>query len=97
MPYQLTRLKVEDYAKWKPVFDEVRTSRMVIGCKSTRLFRSADKPNEIIVIREWDNLENARRFVQSEDLRKAMERAGVADRPDVYYLDEVELLGEHSR
>jgi len=97
MPYLLVRLKVEDYAKWKPVFDEVRTWRMVSGLKSTRLFRSADNPNEIIVIREWDDLENARRFAQSEDLRKAMERAGVADRPDFYYLDEVELLAERAQ
>ena len=31
--------------------------------------------------------EQARAFVSSEDLRAAMERAGVADQPDIFFLD----------
>jgi hypothetical protein len=42
---------------------------------------------------EWDSLENARRFADAEDLREAMQRAGVTDEPDVYFLEEVERLG----
>ncbi len=39
---------------------------------------------------EVDDLEKARQFVQSEDLRQAMERSGVAGQPDVYFLDLVD-------
>ena len=39
---------------------------------------------------EWDDLEKARQFVQSEDLRQAMESAGVSDQPDIYFLDKIE-------
>jgi hypothetical protein len=35
-------------------------------------------------------IEKARQFAQSEDLRETMQRAGVADQPDVYFLEEVE-------
>jgi len=35
-------------------------------------------------------MDKARQFVQSEESREAMERAGVADQPDVYFVDEVE-------
>ncbi|MBV9280920.1 MAG: cyclase, partial [Chloroflexi bacterium] len=52
------------------------------------LFRNADDPNEVIAIFEWDDLEKARQFAQSDDLRETMQRAGVADRPDVYFLEE---------
>ena len=54
--------------------------------------RNADNPNEIVVIFEWDSLENARRFAQSEDLKKTMQRAGVIDKPDVYLLEEIERV-----
>jgi len=38
------------------------------------------------------SLENARRFANAADLREAMQRAGVADQPHVYFLEEVEQL-----
>ena len=54
--------------------------------------RDSDDPNELLILVEWDSLENARRFANAGDLREAMQRAGVADQPDVYFLEEVELL-----
>ena len=52
--------------------------------------RNAGDPSELVILLEWDSSENARRF--AEDLREAMQRAGVADRPDVYVLEEVERV-----
>jgi heme-degrading monooxygenase HmoA len=49
-------------------------------------------PNELVILLEWDSSENARRFADAEDLREAMQRAGVADWPDVYVLEEVERV-----
>ena len=88
MTFVLVRHKVQDFAKWKPVYDEHQAARKAGGSKGARLFRSADNPNEVILLFEWDQLKNARQFIQSEDLRKVMEKAGVADRPDVYFLEE---------
>jgi hypothetical protein len=39
-------------------------------------------------------MEKARQFVQSKDLREAMQRAGVSEQPDMYFLDDVERVGE---
>jgi heme-degrading monooxygenase HmoA len=88
--FVLIRHKVQDYAKWKPSFDEHGATRKAAGSKGAQLFRSADNPNEVIALMEWDQLKNARQFTQSQDLKKAMEKAGVADKPDVYFLEEVE-------
>ena len=90
MPYVLIRHKVEDYAKWKTIFDEHGATRGAAGCKGGQLLRNADDPNELVILFEWDDLDKARQFGQSDDLRETMERAGVADRPDVYFLDEIE-------
>lgn len=92
MTYLLVRHKDKDYTKWKTVFDEHNATRKASGSRGGRLFRNADNPNEIVVIFEWDSLENARRFAQSEDLKKTMQRAGVIDKPDVYLLEEIERV-----
>ena len=90
MPYVLVRHKVEDYAKWKPVFDEHAVTREGSGSQGGYLLRNADNPNELVVLLEWDDLAKARQFTQSEDLKAAMQRAGVADMPDIYFLEEVD-------
>ena len=54
--------------------------------------RNAFDPNELVILLEWDSSENARHFVNADETREAMQRAGVADRPDVYVLEEVERV-----
>lgn len=92
MPYSLSRLKVEDYAKWKPVFDQLSAARKASGgAKKGILLRDADNPNEITILIEWDNLENARKFIQSDVVKNALKKSG-AIRSDFYYLNEVEQV-----
>jgi heme-degrading monooxygenase HmoA len=90
MPYLLIRHKVKDYAKWKPIFDEHGASRRQSGSRGGFLFRNASDPNELVILLEWDDLNKARQFAESEDLKKAMERAGVAEKPDLYFLEKLE-------
>jgi heme-degrading monooxygenase HmoA len=90
VPYSLVRHRVEDYERWKLVFDEHRPAVKQSGSKGGRLLRSADDPYEIVILLEWDNLENARQFYGSDDLRETMQRAGVAGQADIYFLEEVE-------
>ncbi|SNQ62374.1 cyclase [Candidatus Methanoperedens nitratireducens] len=92
MVYLLAIGKVKDYSKWKPMFDEFANSRKEYGSKGGRLFRIADKPNELAILYEWESIEKARKFAQSEDLKKYFERAGVIGKPEFYYLEEVEQL-----
>lgn len=90
MPYVLVRHRVEDYAKWKSVFDEHGSSREANGSKGGYLLRNADDPNELVIILEWDDLAKMRQFTESDDLKEAMRRAGVADMPDIYFLEEAD-------
>ncbi len=92
MPYVLIRTKVQDYAQWRPVFDEDGVNRQANGSRGGQLFRSASDPNELVILFEWDNLEKARQFSQSEDLRQAMQRSGVAGQPDIYFLKDGEQI-----
>ena len=92
MPYALIRHKVEDFEKWKPIFDEDAENREANGSMGGYLFRNADDPNEVLVLFEWDELDKVRRYGQTDELRQKMQQAGVDDRPDFYFLEEVERM-----
>lgn len=92
MSHVLIRLTTQDYAKWKPVFDEYASVRRTSGSHGGQLFRNADSPNEVLVLWDWDSRKNAQDFFTSPALRETMQKAGVTGRPDVYYLDEGERV-----
>ena len=43
--------------------------------------------NEVVVLFEWDSVENAQAFASSDNLREAMQKAGVVSKPNIYFLD----------
>jgi hypothetical protein len=90
MPYLLLRHKVTDYEQWKSAFDAQSVTRQANGSRGGQLFRSASDPNELVVLLEWDVLETARQYAQSEELRELMRRAGVVGRPTISFLKDGE-------
>jgi len=84
----LGQLKIENYDKWKPFFDERSTMRKEAGCKEAILFRNSDDPNDVLILFKWDNKENARKYMESESLKKFLKNAG-ADIVKIKYLDEM--------
>ena len=92
MPYELSILKVEDYAKWKSGFDSEDgiALRKAGEMKSYQIFPNEDDPNTVVILTEFDNLDKARKFMQSEELQEAMKRSGVVSTLGTYYLGEVE-------
>jgi quinol monooxygenase YgiN len=90
MPFILVHHKVADYATWKPFFDQHAATRKASGCQGGQLFRTAHDANELVMILQWDNMEKARQFAQSSDLREVMQKAGVIGQPEVYFLETIE-------
>jgi hypothetical protein len=86
MPSLLIRHHVADYAAWKVVFDEQELTRRANGSRGGRLFHNSSDPNEVLLLLEWDDLDRARLFADSDDLREAMARSGVTDQPDIWFL-----------
>ncbi|MFW6162567.1 MAG: hypothetical protein ACODAJ_07330 [Planctomycetota bacterium] len=54
------------------------------------MFRNADDPDELLILLEWSSARQAREFMASEELRRAMEESGVRDEPDVWFLEEAD-------
>ena len=86
MIHMLVRHKVSDFAKWKPVYDAHDSARRSAGLKEEHLLRNVDDPNEVILLFSAEDMDRAKAFAASDDLRQAMQKAGVTDKPDVYFL-----------
>ena len=88
MAHLLVHHKVEDYRKWKLAFDEHAAYRSKNGSKGGKVFRSSSDPNEVFVLLEWDSIENAKKFAQSDQTKEVMKDAGVVGMPAIYFVEE---------
>lgn len=88
MAHLLVHHKIEEYTKWKSAFDDHSGHRAENGSMGGKVFRNADDPNDIFVLLEVSSVENAKKFAQSEDLKEAMQKAGVQGMLAIYFVEE---------
>ena len=91
MPFLLIRHKVPDFDTWQRSFDQDAGIRRANGSSGWRIFRGGSDPDEVWVLLEWDDLMRARLFANSDDLIDQLIRAGVANHPDYWFLEEMNL------
>ncbi len=89
MVYVMAKLKIEDYDKWKPVFDERKSIRKEAGSKEGILYRNSANSNELVIFFDWEDMEKAEKFFKSESLKKALNKGG-AELIETTYLEEIE-------
>ncbi len=88
MAHMLIKHHVQDYARWRAVFDDKADLRIENGETYAHVFRNADDPDNVVIMFRWDTLEHARRYAQDPRLKAAMQEAGVMGLPEVIFLDE---------
>ena len=93
MPHVLVHQRIEEFDRWKEVFDRLAPARAAASCRSTALFRNLEDPHEVVVLFEFDDLARAREHMTSPELRKAWRDAGVTDPGTRTVLDAVRLDG----
>lgn len=86
--FMLIRHKVRDFSAWKAAYDAHRTKRIDAGLTDKQLLRGASDPNEVVLLMEAKEVNRARAFSESADLRETMQKAGVVDKPDIYFLND---------
>jgi quinol monooxygenase YgiN len=96
MVHVLVRHKVSDYNRWKQAFDSHLNTRKHGGETGFRIFHTVDDPREVVLFLDWENIEQARKFMNSDELRKAMQLAGVEGAPDVQYIEDVRTVHRSS-
>jgi hypothetical protein len=67
-------------------YDAGLPTRQVARLKEEHPLRNIDNQNEVVLLFEAKDLQKAREWARSADLREAMQNAGVVDKPDIYFL-----------
>lgn len=80
MAYVLIEHRAGDFETFAKVYAEDAERREGLGSKGGVVFRVADDPDNVIVILEWETLEDAREFAESLEFEQAVEwsTSGVA-------------------
>jgi quinol monooxygenase YgiN len=86
----IVRHRVANFDTWKKVFDEMIETRRAHGWLSTIVYRDAADPNVVTIVNRVKDLDGAKRYGASPDLRGAMERGGVQGPPEIQFVDEAE-------
>jgi hypothetical protein len=84
----LIRHKVRDFSEWKRGYDAHLPKRTEAGLTEKHLLRGASDANEIVLLFQTNDLNRAKAFAESPDLRQTMQNVGVLDKPDIYFLNE---------
>jgi len=77
--------KVKDYATWRAGYDAHEKSRLSAGITNGRVFRSAEDPNDVMVLQDVADVAKARTWCGSDDLKAAMQKAGVIGTPSIRF------------
>lgn len=85
----LAKIRVENYDKWKSLFDEFADERKSKGSKGATIFRDAEDPNLVIVLFNWDDPKKARKFHESQINKEIPQKGGVLEEEEIYFLNEV--------
>ncbi len=94
MTQMIVHHTIDDFDKWKSVFDEHASERARSGSRSYQLLRASDNPNELLIIFDWDSQDRAENFAESVGLKEAMVQAGVISEPHIHFWEEVESRDE---
>lgn len=84
--YVLIRHRVEDFSTWKEAYDAHKPERRAAGVTENRLFQDTDDSNTVTILFDAEDLERAKEFASSDDLREIMQKAGVTGKPEMYFL-----------
>jgi hypothetical protein len=77
--------KVKDFNAWRTSYNGNEQGRASAGITNGRVFRSADDPNEVVILQDVADVAKARTWFASDDLKAAMQKSGVIGSPSVRF------------
>jgi quinol monooxygenase YgiN len=77
--------EVTDYAAWRKVYNGFDATRKKMGVIAQAVYQSIDNPNDVVVTHDFKTAEKAKAFAASPELKEAMEKAGVAGAPQIWF------------
>jgi hypothetical protein len=82
----LCRNRVEDFDRWKAVFDSHPAAQRDAGLRLTHLWRELEDPNNVFFLFEVSDIDKARAFISTPEAAEAGVVSGVID-GEVHFVD----------
>ena len=82
------RHNVADYQAWKQGYDDFDEQRRSMGVKGDAVYQSIDNPNDVTAWHDFETAEDAQAIVGSDELKNAMQGAGVQGEPEIWIVTE---------
>ena len=82
------RHNVADYQAWRQGYDDFDEQRRSMGVTGDAVYQSIDNPNDVTAFHDFDTAEQAQAFVGSDELKNAMQNAGVQGEPETWFVTE---------
>ncbi len=80
---------VKDFDAWKKGFDEHESTRTASGLTKIAVCRDMVNPNKVIIFLKVADLQKAKDFAASPNLKEVMQKVGVISKPEIVYADVV--------
>ena len=85
MATMFVRHTVSNYQTWRKVYDDLASVQKAKGVTAQAVYQAADNPNDITVTHEFATVEAAQTFAKSDELKEAMQNAGVVGAPTIWF------------
>jgi quinol monooxygenase YgiN len=80
------RHDVTDYATWRKAYNAFNSTQQEKGVTAEAVYQSTDNPNDLTVVHDFKSAENAKAFAASNELKTAMQGAGVKGAPTIWIM-----------
>lgn len=78
-------LKVKDYNAWRTSYNGHDKDRATAGITNGKVFRSADDPNDVLILQDAADVSKARTWFGSNEMKATMEKSGVVGSPSIRF------------
>jgi len=78
-------LKVKDFNAWRTSYNGQEKDRTTAGITNSRVFRSADDQNDVLILADVVDVSKARTWLGSSEMKSVMEKSGVVGSPSIRF------------
>jgi hypothetical protein len=75
--------KVKDFNAWQTSYNGNEKNRATAGITKSKVFRSTDDPNDVLLLQDTADVSKARTWYGSSEMKSAMEKSGVVGSPSI--------------
>ena len=77
--------KVKDFDAWRTSYNGHEKERTSAGITNGKVFRSADDPNDVLILQDVADVSKARTWLGSNEMKSVLEKSGVIGSPSIRF------------